>query len=215
MLGFAGLIWTVRSNELAFDDLTQYRPVNLEDQIADGSADGRRVEVQGRFSGGLLLVERIKVEDDNLEIKGVFESVEPVNAATAGLITVSFSPAIGTVAVVVDANTMFLNDNSLNPFNLSDLNPGTSFVEIKAHIDDAGNVVAGALELEDSLEEYEIEGPLDANGFSPGSSISVLGVEFFVDANTLYEDGLPSGGDVVDIEDSNRDGTAESVHIED
>jgi len=221
MLSFDEGIWTVRSNELAFDDNTEYRPASLADQIADGSADGRRVEVKGQFTDGVLHVDRIKFEgagdgnNNDLEIKGVVESVDPVNASRNGTVVVSFSPAIGTIAVIVNEDTTLLNDDSRSPFELSNLIPGSSFVEIHGYLDDGGNFVASAFELEDGFDEYEVEGPLDVDGFSSGSSISVLGVTFFVDANTQYEDGLPSNGDIVDVEDTNRDGTAESVDVED
>jgi hypothetical protein len=215
MLSFDGVTWHLRGNELNLAGNIEYQPTDLADAIADGSADGRRVEVRGQNVGGVLLVDRIKIEEDELELKGFVASVEPTDATRTGTVTLSFSPATGTIPVVVDANTLFMNDDSVIPFDLSRLRPGASFVEIKAHLDESGNVVAGVLELEDSVDEYEIEGPLDTNGFAAGVSVSVLGVVFFVDGNTVYPDGIPVDGDIVDIEDQNRDGTAESVDVDD
>jgi len=207
--------WRIRDTVLAFAPSTEYRPADLENEIDNESADGMRVRVRGQFSDGMLTVERIRIEEDDLEIKGIVAAVAPDNATTTGTLTVSFNPAVGTIDVTVDDSTMFLNDHSLNPFDLSDLNPGTSFVEIKAHLDELGNVVAGSLELEDSLEEYEIEGPLDA---ITDTSVKVLNVEFTVEmgTTTLFPDGVPSTvGTIVDVEDFDRDGTADSVGIED
>ena len=215
ILSFDGSAWSVGTNDLAFDNDTEYRPQELRDAVEDGTADGRHVEVRGQFVDGVLLVERIRIEEDNLEIKGFVQSVGPANATIEGTVTLSFSPATGTLPVIVDSNTMFVDGDSVNQFDLSDLSPGVSFVEIHAHFDEAGDVVAGLLDLEDSPDEYEIEGPLDADGFVDGVSVSVLGVTFSVGPGTFYEDGTPVNGDIIDVEDFERDGIADSVDVED
>ena len=217
MLSLDGDVWRIRGTELAFADGTEYRPLSLEDRIADGSAHGLKVEAKGDLVAGVLRVERLRLEDDDeLEIKGVVESIDPPDATDAGTLTIAFPPALGTIAVTVNSNTMFADDDSRDDFDLSDLVPSTSFVEIHAHIDDAGNVVAGRLDAEDGNDEYEVEGPLDPGGYVAGVSITVLGVTFNINPGvTALEDREPRDGDSVDVEDENRDGTADSIDVED
>jgi hypothetical protein len=43
----------------------------------------------------------------------------------------------------------------------------------------------------------------------------VLGVKFMLDASTMLENGTPTNGDFVEVEDRDRDGFAESVEVED
>ena len=59
---------------------------------------------------------------------------------------------------------------------------------------------------------YEIEEPVDAVS---DVSLTVLGVKFALDANTMFEGGMPAPDDYVEVEDDNGDGTADSVEIED
>ena len=70
---------------------------------------------------------------------------------------------------------------------------------------------ASTLHLEDGMG-YEIEGPVDAVS---DVSLTVLGVTFALDMNTVFEGGTPAIGDYVEVEDDNGDGTADSVNIED
>ncbi len=127
----------------------------------------------------------------------------------------SFAPAVGTVNVLVNAETLLMNDDGVVGLNLANLRPDVSYIEVHGFVDTNGKFVARALEIDDSVGEYEVEGRLDENGFVANVSISALGVKFNLDAGTLFEDGLPSASDVVDIEDHDRDGFADAVDIED
>ena len=70
-------------------------------------------------------------------------------------------------------------------------------------------------EVEDSLQEFEVEGPL--GNFTNGVSITSMGVTFSVDGTTSYVplNQTPQPGDDVDITDLDGDGTADQVEIED
>ncbi len=46
-------------------------------------------------------------------------------------------------------------------------------------------------------------------------SITVLGINFTVDMDTLFVNGAPVAGDYVEVEDSAADGIADSVEIDD
>jgi len=207
--------WSIRGTELAFSDATQFE-AGLTAAIEDGSAHGRLVEARGRLEDRILVVDRMRIEDHDLEIKGLVAAVAPADAIKTGTLTISFPPASGMLDVLVNESTSFMNDHGLTPFDLSDLVPGVSFVEIHARLDADGQLIAGVLELEDGgADEYEVEGPLDAAGFVSGVSVTVLGVTFWIDADTLLEDGEPRGGDSVDVEDQDRDGVADEIDIED
>ncbi len=219
VLSVAADTWSVRDTELKFLARTEYRPASLAAAIADDSAAGMRVRVRGPVVDGVLQVERIRADgrangEDDLELKGFVEKV--TSNATAGTTTIemSFAPAVGTVNVLVNAETLLKNDDGMTGLDLARLTPDVSFIEVHGFLD-GGVFTARVLEVEDGVDEYEIEGPLDANGFVANVSISALGVRFMLDAGTAFEDGTPSAGDTVDVEDFDRDGFADSVDVED
>jgi hypothetical protein len=197
--------WSVKDIELAFGGGTEYKPVSLEDMIADQSAAGMTVEVDGEKVGEVLQVDEIELEEDELEFKADVEG-----KADNGTLTLSFGGASGTVSVIVTSETMFLDDDSVVSFNYDSINVGDK-VEIEARWGEDGAIYASNLHLEDD-SGYEIEGPADA---VDDVSLTVLGVTFGVDAGTFFEDGTPVVGDYVEVEDDNGDGTADSVEIED
>jgi hypothetical protein len=173
--------------------------------IADQSAAGMTVEVEGEKVGDVLQVEEIELEEDELEFKGDVEI-----KAVDGTLTLSFGAAEGTVSVIVNGETMYRDDDAVESFNYDSINVGDK-VDIEARWGDGGTIYASTLHLEDDLG-YEIEGPVDAVS---DVSLTVLGVKFALDANTMFEGGMPAPDDYVEVEDDNGDGTADSVEIED
>ena len=131
-------------------------------------------------------------------------------AARDGSLNLTFGNATGSVDVQVTPDTMFLDDDAMDHYDLNSIRIGDK-VEIDARIGDDGAIYASNLHLEDDMG-YEIEGPLDA---IDEVSVMVLGVEFTVDMDTFFEDGIPTAGDYVEIEDEDGDGIADSVEIED
>lgn len=197
--------WSVKDIVLAFGEGTEYKPVSLEDMIADQSAAGMTVEVEGTREGDVLQVEKIELEEDELEFKADVEA-----KAADGTLTLSFGAATGTVAVIVDGDTMFRDDDAVESFNYDSINVGDK-VEIEARWGDGGAIHASNLHLEDD-SGYEIEGPVDA---IDDVSLTVVGVTWSIGMNTFFEDGTPAVGDSVEVEDDNGDGTADTVEIED
>ena len=201
--------WSVRGVMIAFSGSTEYKPESLMDGIADGSSAGLTVEVEGFYLDEVLQVEEIELEEDELEFEGdatVLDSTGPRD----GVVQLSFGIATGTVDVIVNSETMFLDDEAMNHFDLDDIVDGTK-VEIEARWADNGSIIASSLQLEDD-RGYEIEGPLDA---IDDVSVTVLSVIFSLDENTFFEDGVPVAGDYVEVEDEDADGYADSVEIED
>ncbi|WP_339910900.1 DUF5666 domain-containing protein [Symmachiella dynata] len=201
--------WSVKNVALAFDDSTQYSPENLRDAIADRSAAGLYVEVEGQYSDDVLQVDEIELEEDELEFKADVSDIS-VTEPRDGTVTLSFGNATGTVEVRVTPDTMFRDDDAMDHYDLNSLMIGDK-VAIEARLADDGIIYASSLHLEDDLE-FEIKGTLDA---IDDLSITVLGVVFTIDANTVFEHGVPTVGDYVEIEDDNGNGVADSVEKED
>ncbi|WP_297528193.1 DUF5666 domain-containing protein [Thiohalobacter sp.] len=177
--------------------------------------DGIEIEVEGTVSNGVLTATEIEARGGNIEIEAPVASVD----TTAG--TVTLTVGTGSVTVLTNSQTR-MEDEVLNrePFTLADISSG-DFLEIEAHLDGSGNVVADKLKR-DSASATILQASLDSVA-SP--NVTLLGVTFdtsgasFEDAN---DNGITSGtffssastGDLVKIKDSNNDGTAEEVEFE-
>ena len=202
------MAWSVNGTVLAFSGSTVYEPTSLADAIADFSAHGLYVEVEGRYVDGVLQVAEIEIEEDDLEFEA-YASIIDATGAKAGTITLSFGGATGTLPVVVNEATFFMDDSAVAPFDLRTL-PANTKVEIYARRNDAGDIVASTLEIEDDIG-VAIEGPLDG---ADGTSVAILGIGFTIGANTIVE-GVPLDGGYAEIEDENEDGTADVVEFDD
>ena len=201
--------WSVMDVQLVFSDSTEYSPSDLADKIADLSADGMYVEVEGQYANGALQVHRIALYQDNLEFEGDVESVTSTDAHD-GTVTLSFGSAIGTVDVNITPDTMFLEDRSWDHYDLTSVMVGDK-VEIKARKADDGMYYASKLHKDDHAG-YKVDGPVDA---IDEVSITVAGIAFTVDADTRFENGTPAVGDYVEVEDHDGNGTADTVEFGD
>ena len=215
-----GTTWSIRGTTLKFSSSTQYRPSTLAAAIADGSAAGLRVHVRGAIVDGVLNVDRIRADGrangaGDLKLEGFVSAV--TSDATAGTTTIkmSFKPATGTIDVIVDAQTLLMNDEHSGGIDLKSLQPDVSFIQVRGHLDSTGAFIAGALHVEDQPGEYEVSGPVDTGGFVAGVSLSVLGVKFSLDAGTQLEGGTPADKSFVEVKDTDRDGFADAVELED
>jgi len=220
VLALDGTVWSIRGTPLTFSSSTQYRPSTLAAAIADGSAAGLRVHVRGAIVDGVLTVDRIRADGradgkGDLKLEGFVSAV--TSDATAGTTTIkmSFTPATGTIDVIVDAQTLLMNDEHSGGVDLTSLQPDVSFISVRGHLDSAGAFVAGALHVEDHPGEYEVSGPVDTGGFVAGVSISVLGVKFSVDSGTELHGGMPTDMAFAEVKDMDRDGFADEVELED
>ncbi|MGB5623681.1 MAG: DUF5666 domain-containing protein [Gammaproteobacteria bacterium] len=216
VLDLANGTWSIGGVTLIFDGNTQYEPASLRDAIADQSAEGRFVEAEGDYEGDALRVREIEIEgveddDGELIVRGQVAGVDPANATKVGTLSFRFPPLAGTVEVEINEGTLFADDDSINHFDLSDLNPGSSFAKVKAYRNDAGDLVAARLEREDN-SRYEIQAPADA--VEPDVAITVLDIRFGLDANTEYDEGVPAAGEFVEVEDDDLDGIADEVDRE-
>ena len=201
--------WSVMDVQLSFDDSTEYSPQDFADSIADLSADGLYVEVEGEYANDVLLVDEIELEEDDLEFKADVDSISATDARD-GTMMLAFGAASGNVDIRVTPDTMFLDDEAMNHYDLSNIIAGDK-VEIDARMGADGIIYASSLQIEDDLG-YEIEGPVDA---IDDVSITVVGITFGVDMDTFFENGTPVAGDYAEVEDDDGDGVADSVEIDD
>jgi sulfur carrier protein ThiS len=182
--------WSINGTQIVFSESTEYSPESLADAIADGSAHGLVVEVEGQYVDGALHADEVEDEEDDLEFKAVVDAVNATDAKN-GTITLSFGGATGTLDVVVNGATFYMDDDAVTPFDLTTL-PVDTVVELHAHHNDAGDIVASTLEIEDSLE-----------------------IEIGIDATTVFMGAAPMAGDYAEVEDNNADGTADTIEADD
>src|SRR5512147_944784 len=153
VLALDGTTWSIRGTTLKFSSSTQYRPSTLAAAIADGSAAGLRAQVRGAIVDGVLNVDRIRADGradggGELRLEGLVSAVKTDATAGTTTITMAFTPALGTLDVVVDAQTLQMNDGKFTGIKLSSLVPGTSFIDVRAHLDATGAAIANALHIE-------------------------------------------------------------------
>jgi hypothetical protein len=178
----ASRTWFVKDIALAFGGGAEYEPLSLEDMLANQSAE------------------------DELGFKA-----DVAGKSNGDTLTLSFGDAIGTVNVIVNNETMFLDDDVVQSIDYDSINERDK-VEIDARWGEDGAIYASNLHLEDS-SDYEIEGPVKEVG---DRTLKVLGVVYNTDPTiTVFEDGIPVVGDFVEVEDDTGDGMADTVEIED
>jgi len=185
--------------------------------------NGLRVEVEGEISGSTLVADELQGRGGEIKIDAT------VTARSANTLSVLLGFAQGTLStgsltVNVDNQTRIEDSvgNNENPL-LSDINPG-DFVQIRG-FQDNGGITATEIHRE-TPDKVLLQGPVD--GFTTGSSITILGITFLTDGGTEFEDnsdnsinsasfyGALAVGDLVKIEDDQPgDGTADEVDLED
>jgi len=187
---------------------------------------GQIVEAEGVYdpATGVLIVEECENEDEDLEMECDVSSVSAIDPANpkVGTVECVFPNTTGNGSVTIEFQgtpnlAMFTGDHTSNTFDLRDVNPGDC-VEIKASIDASSGTtqyIAGLIEHEGTgaCGEYELEGPVEAIS---ANSISVIGVTYVINGSTyLPNNTLPNVGDIVEIEDNNGNGIADSIEIDD
>ena len=178
--------------------------------------DGIRVEVEGAIVGTTLVASSIESRGGEVAIDATVSDV------TATTLTVDLGDGSVTVEVTsrttLEDSTDVIEHPSLSDFNVGD------FVEIRGY-QDATGVVASEIHR-DSPDNVVLQGPVESvDGGS--SSITILGVTFFTDAGTQFQDTSESpissstfyssvaSGDLVKITDNGAgDGTADEVEQE-
>ncbi|MDA8590266.1 DUF5666 domain-containing protein [Luminiphilus sp.] len=183
--------------------------------------DGLIVQVEGTFSGDVLVAEKIKSRRGRIEIEA------PVSALDPETLTVSLNLGVGVLDVLVTAQTLMDDDRDSGDerFNFEDLQIG-DYLEVEA-FDNEGTLTATRLDREDEDEdEIKLQAPVD--DFVAEESITLLGLQFGIDGDTEYESiggsEVPaeaffaqlSAGFLVKLEDEHLlDGIADELGFED
>ncbi len=187
-----------------------FEPANLQ------LANGLKVEVEGNISGTTLVADKVEGRGNEIKIDAI------VSTRSTSTLTVLLGD--GSITVNADSQTRIEDstDGIENP-SLSDLNSG-DFVQIRGFLNGSG-ITASEIHRE-SADDILLQGPVDSS--AAGVSITILGVTFFIDVNTEFEDSNDSDitseefyssvapGDSVKISDDQPgDGTADEVDRED
>lgn len=183
--------------------------------------DGLIVQVEGTFSGDVLVAEKIKSRRGRIEIEA------PVSALDPETQTVSLNLGVGLLDVLVTAQTLMDDDSDSGDerFNFEDLQIG-DYLEVEA-FDNEGTLTATRLDREDEDEdEIKLQAPVE--DFVAEESITLLGLQFGIDGDTEYESiggsEVPaeaffaqlSAGFLVKLEDEDPlDGIADELGFED
>ncbi|MDH5545435.1 MAG: DUF5666 domain-containing protein [Gammaproteobacteria bacterium] len=172
---------------------------------------GTKVEVEGEFdSNGAFIAEEIKFRAEaKIEMDGMLEAVDPAQHTVTVFGQVV---SVNNLTVMVDER----NSGDIEPvkyFNLSHLAVG-DWVQLKAHKDESGNLVANKLERDDAEDanngviEVELRGDIDAvqdNGqlLVAGVAVDVsaidgksFGVGMEIEMRGTYANGLFTATDV-------------------
>jgi len=190
----------------------------------------KEVEVEGAVDNGVLKATKVKDEGGDVIIAATVTDVDSA-AGSFELTPVSGQPSI---TVKIDTSTQIEDD--IGDFNsaalLENLNLDTDFLVVKGYEDNGtGAVIASELKRESSSDDIILQGIMES--FTPGSEVTVLGVQFVVQLpETEFEDKNDSplteaefdtnttdGVTLVKVKDKNdgrdaADGVADEIEIE-
>ena len=183
--------------------------------------DGLIVQVEGTFSGDVLIAEEIKSRRGRIEIEARISGLDEANQS------ITLNLGVGVLDVAITSQTLMDDDRDSRDerFNFEDLMVG-DFLEIEA-MDVDGALIATRVDREDEdEEEISLQAPVDE--FVAEESITLLGLQFAVDSETEYESiggaDVPataffaqiSSGFLVKLEDEDPlDGVADELEFED
>lgn len=185
--------------------------------------DGLIVQVEGTFSGDVLIAEEIKSRRGRIEIEARISGLDEANQS------ITLNLGVGVLDVAITPQTLMDDDRDSRDerFNFEDLMVG-DFLELEA-MDVDGALIATRVDREDEDEDEEeisLQAPVDE--FVAEESITLLGLQFAVDSETEYESiggaDVPataffaqiSSGFLVKLEDEDPlDGIADELEFED
>lgn len=175
-------------------------------------AEDAEVEVEGRFSSGFLLAERVEVGlEDNVEIVAQVADVDP-SAVTVGFLTAG-SGVLVTAAV--NSGTRLRDDrDGKKDFSIADLAVG-DWVELDAFedgdADRTDDITALKLERIAAQTTVSVEGPVDE--VRPMLvEVVILGIEFDTGA-TGFDLTTIDVGDIVEVEFAPSSGFMEPISV--
>jgi len=176
------------------------------------------VKVEGHFVNGVLVIEKMDVQRNDVEISAPITSINMMEYSF------EVTPYDGQAPIVIytDSNTKFESESYDDyAFKMENLRVG-DFVEVDGYRNDDGAIFAKEVEM---TYDYEVEVQGMVEHFY-NNKITVLGVDFFVDGYTRFEDDQDNylsqsqfesminvGQTWIEVEDENRDGIADKIEI--
>lgn len=178
--------------------------------------NGINVEVEGDIVGGVLIADEVELRDGESELLSFVSAIDLAN----NRFEISYAPLLGSVVVDTNGQTLFKDEGPLQlpNFDLNLMNIG-DFVKVKG-FDNGAGVTAEVVKRQD-VDDSKLEGSVQS--FIADTSITILGIEYGVDAATIYEGYASSTdffnqlviGDLLEIEDDEpADGIADEVEEE-
>ncbi len=152
-------------------------------------ANGVKVEAEGTISGTTLVAVEVEARGGDVKIEATVDAVD----TSANTVTVRFFG--GTLTVQVNNQTQMEDRTGMvSNMTLSDVNVAAGdFLEIGGFIGTSGNIIASELRRDSAASAGDdiLQGPVDS--WNPGSDVTLLGITFFSDINTDFEDETETG----------------------
>jgi hypothetical protein len=206
---------------------TKLSPANALSLLAEGV----EIEVEGDIVGGKLIANEVELREGQTELRTTVSAIELPNRFQVEYSGQSPGSELGTVWINIDGQTLFEDEDEsagktpVENFSIDQLVVG-NFVKIKG-IAESGEVTAQIVKRLDPDDSSKLQGAVEA--FVRNDSITILGVEYPIDAGASYEDA--TGGTltnieffdllmanpqaVVELEDDEPDAEADKVEFED
>jgi hypothetical protein len=147
-------------------------------------APGNWVEVEGSLAAGVVVAERVELEEQNQENAKISATATSVDPGSSTLVILG-------VTVRADPETRIEDRSSIDDanFTFGEIRPG-DFLEIRGFDEGGDMVLASEIEREDAsagADDVELEGTVTAlDPITP--ALSILGQPIPLDAGTLYFD---------------------------
>lgn len=190
--------------------------------------DNMQVEAEGQIVDGTLIATELKLRSGEIKIKATVSSVID-DGVTGDEDNYRFTvePVVGqSITIEVGTETEMENDVlDTDSFSVNDLNLD-DYVEIEGYDNGDGSVFATEVKVKETnveAPEIVVQGVIDA-GTTVDTTITVLGVEFSIaeltttikddNDNPVNKSDLVPGQSIVEIKDTNADGTANTIEVE-
>ena len=202
---------------------TELSPANVLDLLDDGV----EIEVEGDIEGGVLIADEVELREGQTELRTTVSDIELPNRFQVEY------PTLGMVWINTDGQTLFEDEDDsggktpVENFSIDLLALG-DFVKVKG-ITESGEVTAQIVKRLDPNDSSKLQGAVEAFVRTVPASITILGVEYPIDAFADYEDAAGSTltkdqffdqlevtpNAVVELEDDEPDADADEVEFDD
>ncbi len=150
-------------------------------------ANGVKVEVEGTITGTTLIAEEVEARGNDVKIQATVSDV------FANSVSVQFFN--NALTVQIDSQTQMEDETgAVSNMTLSDINV-SDFLEISGFVGAGGAVIASELRRDSAANADDdiLQGPVDIGWDEMAGTLSVLGVTFFSDGGTSFEDETETG----------------------